>query len=406
MRLLSLLSASLAAPRVGRSMTVRLSTTAIGASAFAAARRAALEQPWSAKLPIDTFLERSGVLDVAASRGAPHILDVRAPCEYAQGHLPGAVNVPLFNDAERAEIGTLYKERGHDVAVARGLDIVEAKGVDGLLAPAPELVAGDEVLVYCARGGMRSGGMAQLLAQAPLHVSTLEGGYKRFRNWALEAFQEPRPVVMLSGKTGSGKTDVLHALRDELGAQVLDLEGEARHRGSIFGALGKAPQPTSEHFENLLAVGWAATDPARAVFVEDESHNVGRCGVPRGLWARMRDPQTPVLRLAVPHEARLQQLVREYGPHGPAALSACVTGLTKKLGGARVAELVGLLEQETEAGLAEVADALLVNYYDAMYEHQMKVREGTPTHIVCESGDATANARRVLDAAASLGLKV
>ena len=146
---------------------------------------------------------------------------MRAPCEFAKGHIPGAVNVPLFSDDERAEVGTLYKRNGHDSAVKRGLQIVERKGWERLLEGAPSLREGDEVLLYCFRGGMRSGGMAWLLSQAPLHVHTLQGGYKRFRNYMLEAWSEARPICVVGGPTGSGKTDVLHALRDHLGAQVL-----------------------------------------------------------------------------------------------------------------------------------------------------------------------------------------
>lgn len=422
MRILAL-ATTLAVPRhplhKPLSITARAAASTpitVDAAAFSAARRAAVASPFASKLSIGTFLHRSGLLAATTTTAAaasasrtPLVLDVRAPCEFAQGHIPGAVNVPLFDDAERAEIGTLYKQRGHDVAVARGLALVEQKGADWLLAPvARELCEGDEVLVYCARGGMRSGGMAHLLAQAPLRVSTLDGGYKRFRRWALESFDEmPRPVAILSGKTGSGKTDVLLAMRDGEGCQVLDLEGEAHHRGSIFGSLGRAAQPSAEHFENRLAVRWAGCDPARTVFIEDESHNVGRCGVPRGLWRRMRAERAAVLRLAVPHEARLSKLVQEYGGFGAEALGACVAGLAKKLGGARVARLQGLLELRSEAGLREVADELLRHYYDPMYEHQMRAREAArePVHVVCDGGDAAENARRVLDAAAALGLR-
>ncbi len=374
---------------------------AITPEAFDEAKRAAISRTWSACLPIEDFLICGGLLGDPASgtllpaERRPVILDVRAPCEYAQGHIPGAISVPLFDDDERAEVGTLYKREGHDAAVRRGLNMIEAKGVESLLAGVPSLAPGDDVLVYCFRGGMRSAGVAELLSRAPLNVRTLQGGYKRFRRWAIDGWDSPRRVVMLSGKTGSGKTHVLVALRDELGAQVIDLEGEANHRGSAFGALGRAPQPSSEQFENVLALQWANSLESRPLFLEDESHNVGRCGVPAGLWKRMRSEEATLLRLEVPHASRVERLVGEYGVFDPAELIGCVESLRKRMGGKRADELVELLER-TPPALAEVADALLVDYYDSMYEHQMRKRPGAPTIVTCDGGDALANAERIL----------
>jgi len=250
---------------------------------------------------------------------------------------------------------------------------------------------------------MRSGGMAWLLSQAPLQVHTLQGGYKRFRHWALDAWAETRPLVVVGGPTGSGKTDVLHALRDARGAQVLDLEGDANHRGSIFGALGRDPQPTNEHYENLLALQWRRFSAESPVFIEDESHAVGKCGVPPGLWARMRADEATVLRLSVPHEARVAKLVAEYGVYPPADIAACVRGLYKRLGHDKVNELVAQLIERDPPELAQVADALLVHYYDSMYSYQAKNREGSEQHLVtCESGDALANADLLLQAYGNL----
>jgi len=249
---------------------------------------------------------------------------------------------------------------------------------------------------------MRSGGMAWLLSQAlPGRVHTLAGGYKRFRNWAIERWEEPRPVTVLCGRTGTGKTDVLVALRDALGAQVLDLEGEAHHRGSIFGALGRPPQPSNEHYENLLALQWAHFSPAAPVFIEDESRNVGSCGVPPGLWSMMRGEQGRSLRLDVPRSSRVERLVGEYGVYPPEELAACVRGLRKRLGGQKSDALAAALEAEPPA-LAEVADALLEHYYDGMYNHQMKEKGGHDTVVESDTGDALVNARLVLEAASAL----
>ena len=333
---------------------------------FEAAKTLAVSEKWPHKLSVEDFLLKGGILPGGPSgRTPPPIVDVRAPCEFQQGHLPGAISMPLFDDDERAEVGTLYKNAGHDAAVARGLEIVDGRW-ETLAASIPQLSPGDDILVYCFRGGMRSGSIAWLLSQASLKVHILEGGYKKFRHWALEAWEEERPVVVVGGPTGSGKTDVLHALRDSYGAQVLDLEGEANHRGSIFGALGRPAQPSNEHYENTLATQWRGFDASRPVFVEDESHNVGKCGVPRGLWARMRAPEATVLRLAVPHEARVAKLVQEYGVYDPQLIADCVRGLYKRLGHERVGELCSLLEDRQPPALAEVAGVLLTDYYDAM----------------------------------------
>lgn len=194
----------------------------IGATGLERAISLAISHEWPHKLSIDSFLERNGLHGVCASPGRRAVLiDVRAPCEYAKGHIPGATSIPLFSDEERATVGTLYKREGHDVAVRRGLRLVRDKW-PALLDEMPDVASEDlDVYVYCFRGGMRSGGMAWLLSEAmPGRVHTLEGGYKRFRNWAIDQWQQPRPLVVLGGQTGSGKTDVLLALRKQLGQQA------------------------------------------------------------------------------------------------------------------------------------------------------------------------------------------
>ncbi|KAL1522274.1 hypothetical protein AB1Y20_017268 [Prymnesium parvum] len=388
----------------------------IGVAGLERAMQLAISREWTHKLPVDEFLAASGVLQPPCARQPPAalqggtplgstrralLLDVRSPCEYAKGHIPGAVSLPLFSDEERATVGTLYKQHGHETAVRKGLQLVRAKW-PALLDGLPRLGDEEQVYVYCFRGGMRSAGMAWLLSQAmPGRVHTLHGGYKRFRNWAIEQWEQPRRVVVLGGKTGSGKTDVLLALRDDLSQQVLDLEGEAHHRGSIFGALGRPPQPSNEHFENLLAVQCAGFSADRPVFVEDESRAVGSCGVPPGLWKLMRGEHSRSLRLDVPHAARVCRLVAEYGVYPPQQLAACVRGLRKRLGGETCERLAAALEADPPA-LAEVADALLVHYYDGMYNHQMKKRGGHDEVVAAETGDALTNARAVLQRASAL----
>ena len=203
----------------------------VDAAAYGRAKRRAVSESWSHKLEVEDFLTRADFLARARvaneppARSPPMVLDVRAPCEYEKGHIPGALSFPLFDDVERAEVGTLYKKQGHDVAVARGVELLDAKAPTFLDTLPAGLHSGDELLVYCKRGGMRSGGMAQLLSEAGLHVHTLQGGYQGFRAWANASWASKTAdglrLVVLGGKTGSGKTDVLHALRDECGAQTL-----------------------------------------------------------------------------------------------------------------------------------------------------------------------------------------
>jgi tRNA 2-selenouridine synthase len=393
-RLLTLASASVAPP--ARALP-QLVTPAL----FERAKRRAVKESYPDKLPLAEFLQRGGLLQDTLS-APPPIVDVRSPCEFAKGHIPGATNLPLFTDDERAEVGTLYKQKGHDVAVERGLEIVEESWSTMLAAAPPEILEANEVLVYCKRGGMRSGGVAWLLAQAPsLSVHVLQGGYAAFRGWALNGTYEEHapPCVILGGRTGSGKTDVLHAMRhSEPRGQIVDLEGVANHRGSAFGSLGLPPQPTQQMYENTLALQWARLDASAPVFIEDEGAHVGSCGVPTGLWAHMRRSSTPIVRLEVPHQSRIDRLVREYGPHGIDRLSAAVRALAKRLGAARTDELLAHLSAEPPR-LAEVADALATHYYDALYLKKLASRadDGQPVHeLHCESGEAADIAPQVL----------
>ena len=403
-RLLQLLSvagaaaAAVAPPRLSQLVTLE---------AYDKAKRRAVSEKYSDSLPLADFLKCGGLLPTEQEEEPVQIIDVRAPCEFAKGHIPGAINLPLFSDDGRAEVGTLYKQAGHDAAVSRGLEIVD-NSWQSMLDEAPDqLLERGEVLVYCKRGGMRSGSVAWLLSQAPgLRARTLQGGYAAFRHWVLEEVweQHEAPLVVLGGRTGSGKTDVLHALRDGHSAQIIDLEGNANHRGSAFGALGLPPQPAQQCYENGLALEWAALDTDRPTFIEDEGAHVGSCGVPQGLWAHMRAPHTPVLRLEIPREARVARLVREYGPHGVDRLGKAVSALAKRLGTERTEELLDHLAAEPPR-LAEVADALLTHYYDALYDGKAAKRaevSDVVRDLVCDTGDASAIAPLILDAAEKL----
>jgi len=272
--------------------------------------------------PIEDFL-------AAASPEEVPILDVRSPGEFSHGHITGAINLPLFDDAERAEIGTLYKQESREAAIERGLAIVGPK-MAGFVQQAKALTEGRHLRIHCWRGGMRSESMAWLMQTAGFTVSTLEGGYKAYRRHILAQLGRPFQLLILGGKTGSGKTDILKALA-RLGEQVIDLEGLAHHKGSAFGALGQPPQPSSEMFDNQLFDVLSSLDSSQRIWVEDESHNIGKVHISQPFWQQMKC--APVIAIEVPQGARVDRLVREYADAPDEQLAESLLRIKKRLGG-------------------------------------------------------------------------
>lgn len=311
-------------------------------------------------LTVDDFFESPGP-----------ILDVRSPGEYDQGHIPGAVSFPLFSNEERAQVGTYYKHMGREDAIELGLELVGpklatfVKHAKELTHAACENGTGDRhVRVHCWRGGMRSGSMAWLLETAGLSVVTLEGGYKAFRRWVRHTLSVPKPIISLGGMTGSGKTLILHALANQ-GEHVIDLEGLANHRGSSFGNLGLPPQPSTEHFENQVAVEWATLDATRPVWLEAESRRIGTCRIPDELFQPMM--QAPVIQIERSREERIAHLVQEYGAVGKAGLIEATERIRKKLGGLRTQQAIDHIQQ---GNLAAATDIIL-DYYDKTYTYDL-----------------------------------
>ena len=211
---------------------------------------------------------------------------------------------------------------------------------------------------------MRSGSVAWLAGQLDLPVLLLGEGYKAYRHWVLELFERPWPLRLLGGRTGCGKTDLLLALRQQ-GVAVLDLEGRAHHRGSSFGALGLPPQPSSEHYENLLAADLASLEGADEIWLEAESSQVGRCRIPAGLWRQMKG--APALEIQRPMEQRVSQLVAIYGMQDPAGLAEATQRIAKRLGPQRTAHA---LEAIAAADWASACRQML-DYYDRCYDHDL-----------------------------------
>ena len=328
------------------------------------------------RLPIESFI-------AALPQGL--CLDVRSPGEYAAGHLPGALSFPLFSDAERAEIGTAYKQVSVEKAFELGLLYTGPK-MPAFVRQARQLAAGRPLLVYCWRGGQRSGALAWLLAQAGLQVVLLEGGYKAWRQYAHQLLEKPYPLRVLGGPTGSGKTDVLHALASA-GAQVIDLEALAAHKGSAFGAIDMPQAPTQEHFINLLAWQLRSLDASQPVWVEDESRMIGQLNIPTAFFEQMN--QAPCLLLEVPIEMRLQRLVADYGRADQRQLRLAFEKIGRKLGGQHLKAALAFLEQGQLAEAAELA----LRYYDRAYALDLQARAPkciSPLDVTNDSPEHTA----------------
>lgn len=304
------------------------------------------------RISATSFLQQQKSTDIP-------LLDVRAPAEYASGHIPGALNMPLFTDAERAIVGTLYKQESREAAFLKGLDLIGPK-MSQFVRAAKEVAPENQLLIHCWRGGMRSESMAWLYRTAGFEVGVLEGGYKGYRKQARTDLAQPLSLLVLGGNTGSGKTDILHALA-AAGEQVIDLEGLAHHKGSAFGAMGQAPQPTTEQFENNLHKRLLELDPKRRIWVEDESRSIGKVFIADPFWKQME--QAPTLVIEVPVQVRVQRLVREYAAFSPQSLEDAFLRIQKRLGGLRLQQAREALAKGDFASTAEIALA----YYDKAY---------------------------------------
>lgn len=290
------------------------------------------------------------------------VVDVRTPAEFAKGHIPGAVNLPLFSDAERAEIGTLYVQEGRRDAILRGLALtgprMEAMA-ERLLALASE--SRDGLLLHCWRGGMRSSSVAWLAELLGIPVATLKGGYKAFRRFVFDSFSLPRLVRVIGGYTGVGKTAVLAELAKR-GESVIDLEALAAHKGSAFGDLGESSQPTQEQFENDLALAWSESDPDRPLWLEDESRSTGQCILPASVWQCKQAGVFEVIRLA--DAERIHRLCEMYAHFPIPDLMERVERIRRRLGGARTESALAALR----VGNTVEACREVLYYYDRAYQ--------------------------------------
>ncbi|KAF0202807.1 MAG: tRNA 2-selenouridine [Bacteroidetes bacterium] len=319
------------------------------------------------------------------------LIDVRSPSEFAQGHISGAVNIPLFSDTERAEIGTLYKNAGKEAALFLGLDRV-GPNMSGFVKKLNAISRGKtrEVVVYCWRGGMRSASMAWLFSTAGFQVHLIEGGYKNLRTYIRAESGKNTPMIVLGGMTGSGKTEILHELKKR-GEQIIDLEDIAHNKGSVFGYLGQLPQPTNEQFENNLFAEWIKLDHTKRIWIEDESRSVGAVGLPAPFFDHMK--KQPLILLNVTIEKRVERLVNEYAGFDKNLLLEALAKISQAMGGQGVTEA----KKDIQDGDFAPAIKLVLEYYDKTYRKALeKFKSRKITEFDTHTGDAKENAEQIL----------
>ncbi|MCL3779365.1 tRNA 2-selenouridine(34) synthase MnmH [Prolixibacteraceae bacterium JC049] len=318
------------------------------------------------------------------------LIDVRSPGEYEKGHIPGAINIPLFTNDERAHVGTVYKQKSKEKAIELGYEYVNPK-LQWFIDESRKVAPSGNIVIHCWRGGMRSHSFAQHLADNGFsNVGVITGGYKAYRKYILSQFERPMKLRIIGGYTGSGKTYILKELQ-KMGKQVIDLEGLAHHKGSAFGAIGESPQPTVEQFENDLYEKLHLLNTHQDIWLEDESHSIGGVKIPMGLFSQMRQQQ--LFFLNIPKEERAKHLVTEYTHCNNQCLIDSINRISKRLGGQNVKEAIELIDKGNYQKVAMIA----LQYYDKSYVRGTEKRDKKAvTAIPLNEVDHSQNAKEIL----------
>lgn len=314
------------------------------------------------------------------------IIDVRSPKEYKNGHIPNAVNISLFTDEERAAVGTAYKRVSKEKALELGYEFVTPK-LERFFSQSLAVAPKKKVIVHCWRGGLRSNAFSSFLEERGFEkVYIMEGGYKAYRNYVLQFFEQTFILNVLGGYTGSGKTEILHSLAQK-GEQVVDLEGLANHRGSAFGGIDLLPQPTTEQFENNLYTMMQGLDMNKPIWIEDESSAIGRINIPIGLFNQMRTQCIYFLNIS--QQERAKYLVVTYAGLNAEGLSDAIGRIKKRLG----FDKAKLAQQELENKNYEKVVELVLHYYDKYYLRGLQKRDkATIIELKIATIDAAATA--------------
>ena len=301
------------------------------------------------------------------------LIDVRSPGEYYKGHMPNSINIPLFDNDERSIIGTIYKKEGRKKAVLEGLNFFEKKmelllnnlfvSIDSYKTITKKNNNELFIRIYCSRGGMRSQSIAWLLEKFKLNLITLNGGYKIYRKWVLDSFSKKLNIVVIGGKTGTGKTRLL-SLLEKYKYQTIDLEGFACHRGSTFGGLGMKEQPSNEQFENMIAEKLNSFRSSNNIFVEAESANIGKCKIPYEFFNQMKHSRR--IEIIRSESNRLDELIDTYSVFKKEELQESVLRIKKRLGPQRTKIALESINSEKW----DLVCRSVLDYYDRCYEYE------------------------------------
>lgn len=295
------------------------------------------------------------------------VVDVRSEGEFEMGHIQKAINIPILKNAERAEVGIDYKQKGQAEAIKTGFRLVEPR-LSQIVTEAEKTAVNKEMIVHCWRGGMRSEKFCQFANATGIKTHQLTGGYKAYRHAALEFFKKPVQLVIIGGCTGSGKSEILRELKNQ-GEQIIDLEKLANHKGSAFGGLMQQPQPTSEQFQNDLFEEILQVDLSKRIWVEDESISVGSVFIPNDFWKAMG--ASPVVEIELEKPKRVERLVNEYGNSNKEEFLRSMERIVTRLGGqnfkaAKEKLLVGDMASTIE---------ILLTYYDKAYNNGLEKKK-------------------------------
>ncbi len=316
------------------------------------------------------------------------MVDVRSEKEFAQAHIPNAINLPIFTNKVREEVGIAYKKEGRQKAILLALELIGDKFAN-FARKALKYSKSGKLLVYCWRGGMRSSSMSWLFSLVGIDVYLLDGGYKSYRRLAQATFAKKTNYTVVGGMTGSGKTQILKELSLQ-NEQVVDLEGLANHKGSAFGMLGQNPQDTTEQFENNLFEILRTFDTNRRIWIEDESRSIGRICIPDELFRQMREAQ--VVNVEIPAHVRIEFLLEEYGVFPVEDLKNSVLKIQKRLGGAKAQKAIEALENNDISTAIE----LVLEYYDKTYTFGLSKREGNIRTISFDNANHKEHATKLI----------
>ncbi len=320
------------------------------------------------------------------------LLDVRSTAEHFKAHIPGAVSFPLMDNEHRIIIGTIYKQEGREAAVLKGFELIGPLFHEKI-SRASELAPLKEVFLYCWRGGMRSNIMAWVLQMAGFKVHLLKGGYKSFRYWTLSQLELPFKTIVLGGKTGSGKTEMLYLLKEE-GEQIIDLEDLANHRGSAYGHLGKPDQPSQEQFENLIGWELANLNLSERIWLENESRAIGKVNLPNVIFNQIRSSVQVEMNTA--DSVRQDRILKEYGVFSIDELKERTERIGKRLGGQHLKAAIEFLDRADMYGWLSI----VLHYYDKTYSHGNDERiKGSIETVSITWNEPTVEVRKLINAA-------